>query len=127
MALVPSGSGEGLTPRAGPACAPRAGSWPGPGAHGPPNADPPARSLQCPCARQPTDDADEEEDTLKRKLEELTGNVSDAGASSEEDGEDEGAGPGRSTASERPPRTTPEVRPPAVASAGVGPGSAVCG
>lgn len=67
-----------------------------------------ASESQCPGAREPTD-ADAEEETLKRKLEELTGNVSDPGASSEEEGEGEGAGPGRSTALERPPRTTPEV------------------
>ncbi|XP_045701576.1 melanophilin isoform X1 [Phyllostomus hastatus] len=67
-----------------------------------------ASETQCPGAREPTD-ADAEEETLKRKLEELTGNVSDPGASSGEEGEREGAEPGRSTALERPPRTTPEV------------------
>ncbi|KAF6115040.1 melanophilin [Phyllostomus discolor] len=68
----------------------------------------PASESQRPGAREPTD-ADAEEETLKRKLEELTGNVSDPGGSSGEEAEREGAEPGRSTALERPPRTTPEV------------------
>ncbi|XP_053511200.1 melanophilin isoform X2 [Artibeus jamaicensis] len=67
-----------------------------------------ASEIQCPGAHEPTD-ADAEEETLKRKLEELTGNVSDPGASSEEEGKGEGAEPGRSTASEHSPRTTPQV------------------
>ncbi|KAF6115041.1 melanophilin [Phyllostomus discolor] len=74
-------------------------------------AEPRAPSLkgaERPGAREPTD-ADAEEETLKRKLEELTGNVSDPGGSSGEEAEREGAEPGRSTALERPPRTTPEV------------------
>ncbi|KAF6115043.1 melanophilin [Phyllostomus discolor] len=82
----------------------------GPGSRPPsPSSAPEALdSLQRPGAREPTD-ADAEEETLKRKLEELTGNVSDPGGSSGEEAEREGAEPGRSTALERPPRTTPEV------------------
>ncbi|KAM5324622.1 melanophilin isoform 1-T2 [Glossophaga mutica] len=68
-----------------------------------------ASESQCPGAREPTDTDDEEEETLKRKLEELTSNVSDPGTSEEEEGEGEGAEPGRSPALERSPRTTPEV------------------
>ncbi|XP_053775231.1 melanophilin isoform X6 [Desmodus rotundus] len=67
-----------------------------------------ASESQCPGAHEPTD-ADMEEETLKRKLEELTNNVSDPGASSEEEGKGEGAEPGRSTALEHLPRTTPKV------------------
>ncbi|XP_053775227.1 melanophilin isoform X2 [Desmodus rotundus] len=71
-----------------------------------------ASESQCPGAHEPTD-ADMEEETLKRKLEELTNNVSDPGASSEEEGKGEGAEPGRSTALEHLPRTTPKVTTPA--------------
>ncbi|XP_036925095.1 melanophilin isoform X2 [Sturnira hondurensis] len=63
---------------------------------------------QCPGAWEPTD-ANAEEETLKRKLEELTGNISDPGASSEEESKGERAKPGRSTALELSPRTTREV------------------
>nr|KAF6496461.1 melanophilin [Rousettus aegyptiacus] len=55
--------------------------------------------------------ADVEEDALKRKLEELTSNVSDQGASSEEEGKDEGAAPDRSTPTEDFPRAASEVHP----------------
>lgn len=99
----------------------------GRGAHrGPPNADPPSCSLQCPGAHEPTD-ADMEEETLKRKLEELTNNVSDPGASSEEEGKGEGAEPGRSTALEHLPRTTLKVRPHQQSGQEWGPSSTVCG
>ncbi|XP_006760531.1 PREDICTED: melanophilin isoform X3 [Myotis davidii] len=63
---------------------------------------------QGPGASKPTE-ADVEEETLKRKLEELTSNVSDQGASSEEEGKDKGAEPDRSTSLEDLPRMTPEV------------------
>ncbi|EPQ06164.1 Melanophilin [Myotis brandtii] len=66
----------------------------------------PAR--QGPGASEPTE-ADVEEETLKRKLEELTSNVSDQGASSEEEGKDKGAELDRSTSLEDLPRMTPEV------------------
>nr|KAF6353668.1 melanophilin [Pipistrellus kuhlii] len=65
-------------------------------------------SLQGPGASEPTE-ADVEEETLKRKLEELTSNVSDQGASSEEEGKDKGAELDRSTSLEDLPRMTPEV------------------
>lgn len=68
-------------------------------------------SFQHPAASEPAA-ADVEEDTLKRKLEELTGNVSDQGASSEEEGEDDGAKLDRSTPVEDFPRAASEVRPP---------------
>lgn len=71
------------------------------------NADPLTCSFQCPGAGEPTD-ADTEEETLKRKLEEMTSNVSDQDASSEE----EGAGLEGSTCWEGLPGATPEVRPP---------------
>uniref|UniRef100_A0A671DVP3 Melanophilin n=1 Tax=Rhinolophus ferrumequinum TaxID=59479 RepID=A0A671DVP3_RHIFE len=61
-------------------------------------------SLQCPVASEPTD-ADTEEETLKRKLEELTSYISDQGASSEEDR----AELGRSTSVEDLPGAAPEV------------------
>ncbi|XP_019596428.2 melanophilin isoform X2 [Rhinolophus sinicus] len=63
---------------------------------------------QCPVASEPTD-ADTEEETLKRKLEELTSNISDQGASSEEDGEEDGAELDRSTSVEDLPGAAPEV------------------
>lgn len=63
---------------------------------------------QGPVAGEPTD-ADTEEETLKRKLEELTSNVSDQGASSEEEGEEDGAELDRSTPVEDLPGATPEV------------------
>ncbi|XP_036277534.1 melanophilin isoform X5 [Pipistrellus kuhlii] len=63
---------------------------------------------QGPGASEPTE-ADVEEETLKRKLEELTSNVSDQGASSEEEGKDKGAELDRSTSLEDLPRMTPEV------------------
>ncbi|XP_036175464.1 melanophilin isoform X1 [Myotis myotis] len=63
---------------------------------------------QGPGAGEPTE-ADVEEETLKRKLEELTSNVSDQGASSEEEGKDKGAELDRSTSLEDLPRMTPEV------------------
>ncbi|CAK6448373.1 unnamed protein product [Pipistrellus nathusii] len=63
---------------------------------------------QGPGAGEPTE-ADVEEETLKRKLEELTSNVSDQGASSEEEGKDKGAELDRSTCLEDLPRMTPEV------------------
>ncbi|XP_054426364.1 melanophilin [Pteronotus mesoamericanus] len=63
---------------------------------------------QCPGAREPMD-ADVEEETLKRKLEELTSFVSDPGASSEDEGAGEGAEPAEGTSLERGPRTTPEM------------------
>ncbi|XP_054579132.1 melanophilin isoform X1 [Eptesicus fuscus] len=63
---------------------------------------------QGPSASEPTE-ADVEEETLKRKLEELTSNVSDQGASSEEEGKDKGAELDRSTSLEDLPRMTPEV------------------
>uniref|UniRef100_A0A671E0L8 Melanophilin n=1 Tax=Rhinolophus ferrumequinum TaxID=59479 RepID=A0A671E0L8_RHIFE len=59
---------------------------------------------QCPVASEPTD-ADTEEETLKRKLEELTSYISDQGASSEEDR----AELGRSTSVEDLPGAAPEV------------------
>lgn len=66
---------------------------------------------QCPGAGEPTG-ADVEEEALRRKLEELTGHVSDQDASSEEEGKDTGRARDRSACSEDPPGMTPEVRPP---------------
>ncbi|XP_016059075.1 PREDICTED: melanophilin [Miniopterus natalensis] len=63
---------------------------------------------QCPGAGEPTG-ADVEEEALRRKLEELTGHVSDQDASSEEEGKDTGRARGRSARSEDPPGMTPEV------------------
>uniref|UniRef100_A0A673TWG7 Melanophilin n=1 Tax=Suricata suricatta TaxID=37032 RepID=A0A673TWG7_SURSU len=58
---------------------------------------------------QPTD-ADREEETLKRKLEELTSHISDQGASSEEEGSKaEEAGLGRRASIEDLPRAAREV------------------
>ncbi|KAM5268860.1 melanophilin isoform 3-T3 [Hipposideros larvatus] len=54
-------------------------------------------------------DADTEEETLKRKLEKLTSNVSDQGASSEEEGEEDRAELDRSTPVEDLPGAAPEV------------------
>nr|XP_023498417.1 melanophilin isoform X1 [Equus caballus]XP_023498418.1 melanophilin isoform X1 [Equus caballus] len=63
-------------------------------------------------ASEPTD-ADIEEVTLKRKLEELTSHVSDQGTSSEEEeGKDEGAELEGSTSTEDLPWAATEVRPP---------------
>ncbi|KAM7105559.1 melanophilin isoform 2-T2 [Molossus nigricans] len=59
---------------------------------------------QGPGAGEPVD-ADTEEETLKRKLEEMTSNISDQGASSEE----EGAGLEGNTCLEDLPGATPEV------------------
>ncbi|XP_039716285.1 melanophilin isoform X2 [Pteropus medius] len=70
----------------------------------------PRPERQHPAASEPAA-ADVEEDTLKRKLEELTGNVSDQGASSEEEGEDDGAKLDRSTPVEDFPRAASEVCP----------------
>lgn len=84
-----------------------------------PDADTLACSFQCPVASEPTD-ADTEEETLKRKLEELTSNISDQGASSEEDGKEDGAELDRSTSVEDLPGAAPEVRP------DKGQGSTVC-
>ncbi|XP_077725476.1 melanophilin isoform X2 [Canis aureus] len=68
----------------------------------------PAES-QCLAGREPTD-ADREEETLRRKLEELTCRVSDQGASSEEAGsEEEGSDLARSPSSQDLPRAAPEV------------------
>lgn len=78
-----------------------------------------ACSFQGPGASEPTE-ADVEEETLKRKLEELTSNVSDQGASSEEEGKDKGAELDRSTSLEDLPRMTPKVRPPPAVSTGHG-------
>lgn len=75
------------------------------------HAGPSAPSFQRPAAGEPAA-ADIEEDTLKRKLEELTSNVSDPGASSEEEGKDQGAELDRSTPVEDFPRAASEVRPP---------------
>lgn len=71
----------------------------------------PRSERQRPAAGEPAA-ADIEEDTLKRKLEELTSNVSDPGASSEEEGKDQGAELDRSTPVEDFPRAASEVRPP---------------
>lgn len=87
-----------------------------------PNADTRACSFQGPVAGEPTD-ADTEEETLKRKLEELTSNVSDQGASSEEEGEDDGAELDRNTPVEDLPGAAPEVRPPPAVSARQRPGT----
>uniref|UniRef100_A0ABI7X1U9 Melanophilin n=1 Tax=Felis catus TaxID=9685 RepID=A0ABI7X1U9_FELCA len=58
---------------------------------------------------QPTD-ADREEETLKRKLEEMTSHISDQGASSEEEGsKEEEAGLNRKTSIEDLPEAAPEV------------------
>ncbi|XP_058556108.1 melanophilin isoform X1 [Neofelis nebulosa] len=58
---------------------------------------------------QPTD-ADREEETLKRKLEEMTSHISDQGASSEEEGsKEEEAGLNRKTSIEDLPGAAPEV------------------
>ncbi|XP_045337814.1 melanophilin isoform X4 [Leopardus geoffroyi] len=58
---------------------------------------------------QPTD-ADREEETLKRKLEEMTSRISDQGASSEEEGsKEEEAGLNRKTSIEDTPGAAPEV------------------
>lgn len=61
-----------------------------------------------------------EEETLKRKLEELTSNLSDQEASSEEESKDKGAELDRSTSLEDVPQVTPEVRPPSSVSTGHG-------
>nr|KAF6450680.1 melanophilin [Molossus molossus] len=61
-------------------------------------------SVQGPGTGEPVD-ADTEEETLKRKLEEMTSNISDQGASSEE----EGAGLEGNTCLEDLPGATPEV------------------
>ncbi|XP_019483877.1 PREDICTED: melanophilin [Hipposideros armiger] len=71
-------------------------------------ADTLACSFQWPVAGESTD-ADTEEETLKRKLEKLTSNVSDQGASSEEEGEEDGAELDRSTPVEDLPGAAPEV------------------
>ncbi|XP_066201667.1 melanophilin [Saccopteryx leptura] len=63
---------------------------------------------QCPGASEPTA-ADVEEETLRRKLEELTSSVSDRRASSEEEGKDEGLGLDRSPPWEDRPGRTAEV------------------
>nr|XP_025840104.1 melanophilin [Vulpes vulpes] len=68
----------------------------------------PAES-QCLAGREPTD-ADREEETLRRKLEELTCRVSDQGTSSEEAGsEEEGSDLARSPSSQDLPGAAPEV------------------
>ncbi|XP_032713469.1 melanophilin [Lontra canadensis] len=60
------------------------------GSHPPDSSPVPAAtdSLQCLTGCEPTD-ADREEETLRRKLEELTSHISDQGASSEEEGNKE--------------------------------------
>uniref|UniRef100_A0A673TVH4 Melanophilin n=1 Tax=Suricata suricatta TaxID=37032 RepID=A0A673TVH4_SURSU len=66
-------------------------------------------SLQRLTGHQPTD-ADREEETLKRKLEELTSHISDQGASSEEEGSKaEEAGLGRRASIEDLPRAAREA------------------
>uniref|UniRef100_A0ABI7X3Q8 Melanophilin n=1 Tax=Felis catus TaxID=9685 RepID=A0ABI7X3Q8_FELCA len=66
-------------------------------------------SLQHLTGHQPTD-ADREEETLKRKLEEMTSHISDQGASSEEEGsKEEEAGLNRKTSIEDLPEAAPEV------------------
>ncbi|CAK7321105.1 MLPH [Vulpes lagopus] len=68
----------------------------------------PAES-QCLAGREPTD-ADREEETLRKKLEELTCRVSDQGTSSEEAGsEEEGSDLARSPSSQDLPGAAPEV------------------
>uniref|UniRef100_A0A8P0TIA0 Melanophilin n=2 Tax=Canis lupus familiaris TaxID=9615 RepID=A0A8P0TIA0_CANLF len=65
--------------------------------------------LRCLAGREPTD-ADREEETLRRKLEELTCRVSDQDASSEEAGsEEEGSDLARSPSSQDLPGAAPEV------------------
>ncbi|XP_061044841.1 melanophilin isoform X1 [Eubalaena glacialis] len=63
---------------------------------------------QCPAGSKPTD-ADMEEVALRRKLEDLISHVSDQRASSEEEGEGDGAEPGGSTHIEPLPGAAQEV------------------
>eukprot|EP00069_Balaena_mysticetus_P007067 bmy_18841T0 len=63
---------------------------------------------QCPAGSKPTD-ADMEEVALRRKLEDLISHVSDQRASSEEEGEADGAEPGGSTHIEPLPGAAQEV------------------
>ncbi|KAG8508244.1 Melanophilin, partial [Galemys pyrenaicus] len=80
---------------------PRAGG--GPACPAQRDGDRAARPFQPPGGSEPTD-ADEEEATLKRKLRELAGRISDQGpASEEEEGQEEGAWLGRGSPVEDPP------------------------
>uniref|UniRef100_A0A8C0C9T1 Melanophilin n=1 Tax=Balaenoptera musculus TaxID=9771 RepID=A0A8C0C9T1_BALMU len=63
---------------------------------------------QCPAGSKPTD-ADVEEVALRRRLEDLISHVSDQRASSEEEGEGDGAEPGGSTPVEHLPGAAQEV------------------
>ena len=82
------------------------------GAHRGPTEHRSACAFQHLTGHQPTD-ADREEETLKRKLEEMTSHISDQGASSEEEGsKEEEAGLNRKTSIEDLPGAAPEVRPP---------------
>uniref|UniRef100_A0A8C0CAS7 Melanophilin n=1 Tax=Balaenoptera musculus TaxID=9771 RepID=A0A8C0CAS7_BALMU len=67
-----------------------------------------ADNLQCPAGSKPTD-ADVEEVALRRRLEDLISHVSDQRASSEEEGEGDGAEPGGSTPVEHLPGAAQEV------------------
>ncbi|KAJ8781628.1 hypothetical protein J1605_010886 [Eschrichtius robustus] len=67
-----------------------------------------SQCFQCPAGSKPTD-ADVEEVALRRRLEDLISHVSDQRASSEEEGEGDGAEPGGSTPIEHLPGAAQEV------------------